>query len=50
MPSIDGLIATPETTVIVGESLTIECIANGMPHPEYEWRKVLTVVSTFELC
>ncbi|CAH2041329.1 unnamed protein product, partial [Iphiclides podalirius] len=40
MPTIDGLIATPETTVIVGESLTIECVANGMPHPEYMWRKV----------
>lgn len=49
MPTIDGLIATPEATVIVGESLTVECVANGIPHPEYKWRKILEVVSIFDI-
>ncbi|KPI92489.1 Fasciclin-2 [Papilio xuthus] len=40
MPVINGLIATPQATVVVGGSLTIECAANGMPHPNYLWRKI----------
>ncbi|XP_068629135.1 fasciclin-2-like [Battus philenor] len=40
MPVVEDLIATPQATVVVGGSLTIECAANGMPHPEYLWRKI----------
>ncbi|CAG4945964.1 unnamed protein product [Parnassius apollo] len=40
MPTVDILVATPEATVVVGETLTIECVAKGVPPPEYIWRKV----------
>ncbi|CAB3255827.1 unnamed protein product [Arctia plantaginis] len=39
-PVIQKLLASPEDTVIEGESLIIECIAEGFPIPKYNWRKV----------
>ncbi|XP_041981359.1 fasciclin-2-like isoform X2 [Aricia agestis] len=40
VPIITGVIATPNSKVHYGGSLTIECLASGVPHPEYTWRKI----------
>ncbi|XP_046968180.1 fasciclin-2-like [Vanessa cardui] len=45
-PSIVELAASPNATVALGESLTIECSATGIPHPEYGWKKILDNNST----
>lgn len=57
MPIIKGIKATPQNyidsddlvsvTVVAGNNLTIECIADGTPHPEYFWNKTLEVGATF---
>ncbi|XP_032517988.2 fasciclin-2-like isoform X2 [Danaus plexippus] len=40
MPTIIDLTASTNSKVIEGESLTIECVADGVPHPEYSWKKI----------
>ncbi|XP_063828975.1 immunoglobulin superfamily member 10-like [Ostrinia nubilalis] len=39
-PVIKRVKAVPESTVVVGDRLVLECDAEGTPHPEYIWRKV----------
>ncbi|CAH2090461.1 unnamed protein product [Euphydryas editha] len=39
-PSIKELVAFPNTTPTLGESFYIECLASGVPHPEYTFRKI----------
>ncbi|KAG7302020.1 hypothetical protein JYU34_013472 [Plutella xylostella] len=38
-PIIEEIRVTPNTSVVVGTTVTIECIADGFPHPEYIWTK-----------
>ncbi|XP_030037290.2 fasciclin-2 isoform X1 [Manduca sexta] len=40
VPVIKNINAMPEATVGEGESLTLECIVEPMPEPEYIWRKI----------
>ncbi|KAM3957824.1 fasciclin-2 [Aphomia sociella] len=42
-PKIEHIIADPEGTLIAGDTLTIECVADGIPHPDFVWRKVTNV-------
>lgn len=39
-PTIVELVATPDKAVALGGDLSIECLVAGVPHPDYEWRKV----------
>lgn len=38
-PIIEEIRVTPKTSVVVGTTVIIECIADGFPHPEYIWTK-----------
>ncbi|XP_075977012.1 fasciclin-2-like isoform X2 [Anticarsia gemmatalis] len=40
IPVISSFTASPESTVIVGESLFIECSAEGLPDPEFIFEKI----------
>ncbi|XP_031766911.2 fasciclin-2-like isoform X2 [Galleria mellonella] len=39
-PKIKQIVANPDRTLIAGEALTLECIADGVPYPEFTWSKV----------
>ncbi|XP_059062869.1 fasciclin-2-like [Achroia grisella] len=39
-PKIEHLVASPDRTLIAGEALTLECIADGVPYPEFTWSKI----------
>lgn len=45
IPVITNLEAIPDKTVTVGESVIIECKAEGFPTPEYQWSKNSAMVS-----
>lgn len=43
LPEIIEIRATPGPTVMVGSYLSLDCLAEGTPHPEYAWKKLENV-------
>lgn len=44
-PVITQLSASPEAVLASGESLMIQCMAEGLPEPKVEWKKMPEDVS-----
>ncbi|XP_028027402.1 fasciclin-2-like isoform X1 [Bombyx mandarina] len=42
VPIIQDIIGIPNTIVMLGSKLSVECIAEAKPQPEYIWNKVYT--------
>ncbi|CAG9788371.1 unnamed protein product [Diatraea saccharalis] len=41
-PTLKDLVVVPDSTLVAGDTLIMKCIADGIPQPEYIWRRTDT--------